>query len=174
MSAIPAHCPYCGAIFASIIPSIAGGRVIGLSGNKETCRNCGRWANVADGVFEVNEGVINLVSGPNVSRELVKRFSIILADAANKRVSIDEFKHLAKEIDPSIGKAAEKIAARPGLFYTISVILLIVLSRCNFEINIEMDVNQLFDQAVQTLNDRLTGDTSESPQTVIDEAIADI
>lgn len=67
---IPASCPSCGGLFASRGIQLGPGvKNVTLSGNREECPFCGAWADIADGVFDVIDGILSIVSAPDITQQ---------------------------------------------------------------------------------------------------------
>src|SRR5207245_2893520 len=77
MAQIPAFCPRCGAIFGSgyYFDDV---RELSLAGNEAQCTVCGHMGEVPDGVFNVTDGVLEVLSAPAITRERLQRLQSIL------------------------------------------------------------------------------------------------
>lgn len=144
MAGIPVYCPHCGAVFQSRGFSIAPGAFRSVFvGNLETCIQCGKLARIIDGVFDVSrEGILSLVEGPDISRELLQRFSRSVERAAKNEITLDALQAEADKLDPALGKLVATTRGRFGLAGL--VILMLFMKSCNFET--KLDVNRLYDQ----------------------------
>jgi hypothetical protein len=70
MAAIPAYCPRCTAIFPSPI-AVTPGAAAGVSDILTNCPACGfQQAKVSTGVFRATQDAIDLISGPESTREI--------------------------------------------------------------------------------------------------------
>ncbi|SRR5258706_950552 len=102
MAGIPAYCPHCGTIFQSRAFAIMGG-VSGtmLRGNTETCVHCGKMASIVDGTFDVSaDDVVSLVSGPAITKEVLRSFSELVQRAAKNEITDEELKEEIEKLRP--------------------------------------------------------------------------
>lgn len=143
----PAFCPACGAIFPSPI-SIGGGQVT-LIGNVTNCPRCGSTANILDGVFTATEGVLQVLAGPQFTRNVVRTLAILVERVAKNEISTQELARQTTEMDAELGEAVSKIIKSPWPI-PILVILILFLQRCDFSISASVDINELWNQITRT------------------------
>ena len=142
---IPAHCPNCGALFRSRLLSISGNvKNLTLSGNTETCPKCGNQARIAEGVFDIADGIITIVSAPPITKEMLARFGDIAIKAYEEKADPEILAKQADEIDPTLGKLVRSLGSNKPLYLTGLLLLILTIRSCN--LNIDIDVNELIDQ----------------------------
>jgi hypothetical protein len=142
---IPAHCPSCGAVFQSRLLSISGDvKKLTLSGNKETCPFCGNMANTAEGVFDIANSVISVISAPKITNQMLQTLGAIVKTAYKEKSDPEVVAQEAEEIEPSLGKIIRTISKRKSLYLTGLLLIILTIKSCS--LNISLDVNQLIDQ----------------------------
>jgi hypothetical protein len=149
MVGIPVYCPNCGALFASRAFHIENARNITLIGNRETCVNCGKLANIADGVFDATNSVLTLISGPQFTADLMKAFSVLVEQVARKEITEDQFEEKAAALDPKLGEVVSQVKKSSGWSVPALIFLLFAIKQCNFDISASVDINQLWNQMTQ-------------------------
>jgi len=153
MSAIVAHCPGCGLIFKSRLigfgPNANGGRFV-LHSNSEQCPRCGRMAAVVDGVFTAAMGQVRLLAGPQITQEILKRFTELVEQARRNEISPDALQELATKLDPKLGEAVAE--ARKFPFWLAMLLLtLTTIKSCNVQHNFNhtIDWNRALEQVIE-------------------------
>ena len=155
MVTIPVYCPNCGAIFRSRgfgtldSPAVANSdiRKLTLGGNRETCINCGKMANIVDGVFDVSRNALTLLQGPQITVDVLKAFSELLEKVRQNTITQDELQNEAEKLNPELGKAVSEIRKHPNLLPFAVVLLIVALQSCDFNFEATVDLNKLLDQA---------------------------
>ncbi len=142
---IPALCSSCGALFASRAFNISGDvKNLTLSGNKETCPFCGAWADIADGVFDVADNVLSIVSAPNITKQMLGAFGKAVKKAYEVKKPPEELATEVEKIDPSFGEIIRKSGSNKR-FYLVSLLLIVAaIKSCN--VDVKLDANRLIDQ----------------------------
>jgi len=142
---IPALCSSCGALFASRAFNISGNvKNLTLSGNKETCPFCGGWADIADGVFDVADNVLSIVSAPNITKQMLGAFGAAVKKAYEVKKPPEELAKEVEKIDPSFGEIIRKSGSNKK-FYLVSLLLIVAaIKSCN--VDVKLDANRLIDQ----------------------------
>jgi hypothetical protein len=153
MAQVPTYCSHCGAI--SLVGGIIGGsgpattRVVN---KRTTCPNCGRGAKIADGVYELAEDVLRLLQSPQITRDLLKAFGQLLDQARLARTSGDELQQKAENLDPKLGEAVALMRKKGSSFLPVVLFVTVAaLQGCDFNLDVQMDLNRLVDQAVATV-----------------------
>jgi len=142
---IPAHCPTCGAVFRSRILSISGNvKNLTLSGNTETCPFCGSIANTAEGIFDIVNDIITVITAPDITKEMLAAFDAIVKKAYQEKTDPEDLAKQAEEIDPTLGKLVRSASSNKPYYLTGLLLLILTIKSCNFNIN--LDVNKLIDQ----------------------------
>ncbi|MCZ6763206.1 MAG: hypothetical protein O7C03_09455 [Gammaproteobacteria bacterium] len=142
---IPAHCPNCGAIFRSSLLSIGGNvKNLALSGNTEICPFCSSTANTAEGVFDIADGIITVISAPHITKEMLVAFGAVVQKAYRQRTDPEDLAKQAEKIDPTLGKLVRSVSGNRPIYLTGLLLLILAIKSCN--LNIDIDVNELIDQ----------------------------
>lgn len=142
---IPVSCPNCGALFASRAFHISGNvRGLTLSGNRETCPFCGGMAHIADGVFNVANNVLSVVSAPNVTKQMLAAFEKAVQVAYANKTAPEQLAKEVEKIDPSFGDAVRKAGASNHLYLAALLISLAAIKSCSVEV--KLDANRLIEQ----------------------------
>ncbi len=142
---IPAHCPTCGAVFRSRLLSGSGNfKNLTLSGNTETCPYCGNMARTAEGVFDIVEGVISIISAPNITKEMLAAFDDIVRKAYEEKAAPEDLAKQAEDIDPTLGEFVRSLSGDNPFYLTVLLLIILAIKSCN--LNINLDVNELIDQ----------------------------
>lgn len=148
---IPSYCPNCGNLFQSRAFHFSGnvGQVT-LQGNRETCPRCGRWANIADGVFEITHGALRLIQGSRATQDMLDRFAEMLQQANDGKLSPSDLEERAADLKPELGQAVAEMRRGSGTLWSAAVlVVLTALTGCKVNLNADVDLNRLVDQAVE-------------------------
>lgn len=151
---IPALCSSCGTLFASRVLRIQNGvKNTTLLGNKETCPKCGKLANIADGIFDVANNILSIVTAPNITREMLEALGGVVKKAYEQKKSSEELENEIKKIDPSFGGIIQKFGANKPILSFVFVVILILAKSCHFnadyKLDMKLDVNELLNQVIQ-------------------------
>lgn len=146
---IISHCSSCGAIFQSRIIKIDNVVNLTLSNIEETCPHCGGVANIAEGVFSATNGMLSIISAPDITQKMYQEFLGLAKKAKNKKLEDSDFISAAKAIDPRLGTVAI-LATRNKKLATL-VFLIIWLKSC-VAFDVKLDANQLYDQIFNQSN----------------------
>lgn len=128
MPLIPAVCDSCGTIFSSgiYVENVA---TLNLHGNKSgPCPSCGRMGSVISGTFSVAGKILTILSGPQVSHDVVARLNEVLRAAREMPVNSPEVRSQIENL-PGIGKQlAELLPDSKNEWYTFLGMLLALLT----------------------------------------------
>lgn len=140
-------------------------RSLHLEGNRETCPNCGNMAQIVDGTFNTVGGALAMISGPQITTDVLRRFGILAQSAIEKKITTEELHKQATEIDPLLGEMVNKIG-KSNVMLPIALMLIVVfLKGCQFHIDAKLDINHLFDQISSHQNATdLEAQTPEKPK----------
>lgn len=138
-----ANCSKCGAIFRSRAIAINGGVQIAISNVKETCPHCGSIAQVVDGIFSITNGMLEIISAPDFTRQIYQHFLELAQQAQDKKIDENDFIDAATAIDPRLGTIATLVMKNKRL--GLLILLIYFLSNL-ISIDVKLDVNELFDQ----------------------------
>ncbi len=127
MAQLPAFCDNCGAVFPSGF-AIRGEGAKTFVGNKSgPCPVCGRMGSVPDGVFDVTDNVIRLLSGPQKTVEQLRKLASVIKEARETvekpNKAVEKIKNEAPELS-SIVDALPK--TRNELYGFLTIILMAV------------------------------------------------
>lgn len=142
----PAYCSNCGAIFPSPISILGGGRVT-LVGNITNCPRCGGAANILDGVFGVTNGVLQLLSGPQITRDVLRAVTTLIERAVRKEITPQDLEKEVTAINPELGAAVSEITKSPWPLAVLTILML-ALQQCNLNVDVNVDINSLWDQII--------------------------
>jgi hypothetical protein len=144
-----AYCSSCGTIFQERGIFLGEGCTnITLTNNSTRCPNCGEIAKIADGVFNAAAEALEIVKAPALTQALYKRFASLIEEARAKEMMPEEFVARANAINPEFGKAAETLARSKAPWLVGLALLLALLNKCNFNVDIKLDANQLIEQVL--------------------------
>jgi len=145
-TAIPAHCGHCGALFATTsFVHLAEGAYATFSDVGVNCPKCGATAHVLDGTFERIGDTLRLLSGPQLTKGMLRAFGTLIGQAARKQINTEDLQKKASDLDESLGAVvAQAINSRWG--FALLVVLLVFLKTCHFNIDAKLDLNKLWDQ----------------------------
>lgn len=145
MTTIPSHCHSCGAIFPSRMISIEGSvQNLTLSNNSETCPHCGGRAYLANGVFNIANDVISIISAPRFTMEMLQKLGAAVAEAYKDPDKTQQLNEVAESIDPELAGVVRKITSGNSLSMVGLFLLAMAIKSCS--INVGLDVNRLIDQ----------------------------
>jgi len=101
MSNLPVICEHCGNLFHSKLLS-PGKKVTNLSlyGNLETCPKCKKQTGLLEGRFNIHNGVIELIDGPQVTVDALKKIQEIIDSFDENTSQVDA----EKEIEQATGE----------------------------------------------------------------------
>jgi len=99
---LPVHCPTCGGVFLSRGYNISG-RNISLWGNIESCIFCGADARLSEGVFNIAEDAVEILTAPETTLEAFKKMRALVADVSAGRITPEEARVQAEAIRPGFG-----------------------------------------------------------------------
>jgi hypothetical protein len=139
---IPAYCPSCGAIFPAPV-ALGPGAKVTFTNVSTNCPFCGGTA-MLDGEFRGAEGAIEIIRSKAITAERLKIFASLIREAYERKITFEETKKRATDIDPQLGEAVDEIHKQGGGIWSASLLLLVLaLSRCNFDYRISLDINDL-------------------------------
>ncbi len=79
-----------------------------LSGNRESCPRCGQMALMADGVFNIANNVLSVVTAPNITKQMLAAFESAVTKTQKENISTEQLASEVAKIDPSFGEAVRK------------------------------------------------------------------
>jgi ribosomal protein S27AE len=149
---LPAFCPNCGAVFPSslFIPSGGSGTI---RYNAEVCPRCGGMAQIANATYRTVAGeVLATIQAPGVSRPMLIAFGVAVSKAIKENKQPEALVAEVAQINPSFAALVLKLIAAAGANWLaiLAFIVSIVSFRINLSLDAKVDVNQLFDQWMNT------------------------
>lgn len=147
-------CSNCGHVFESRAIYISGVRNATMTGNRETCSRCGGVAVILDGVFNASAEAMEVVKAPKLTRDTYEKFGQLIEQAKHQKMPPDEFVKRAEAIAPEVGDAAKKIASSKVGYAVALGIFLVMLKSCNFNVDINFDVNKAIETYIERSNDQ--------------------
>ncbi len=101
MSNLPVICEHCGELFYSKLLK-PGKNITDLTlyGNSELCPNCKKQTGLLEGRFNIHDGVINLIDGPQVTVDALKKIQEIIDSFDENTSQVDA----EKEIEQATGE----------------------------------------------------------------------
>jgi hypothetical protein len=103
-------------------------------------------ADIVDGTFDATDGVLSMISGPALTRDILERFTGLIGRAAQKEISLDVLKKEATDLDPALGEAVSQILTKSPWALVILLLVASTLKSCHFNVDAKVDLNQLWDQ----------------------------
>lgn len=104
MVAIPAYCTHCGLVFRRHnLVALGGGAVVTMSDNVTSCPRCGHDAKIVDGSFDILNGTLQLISGPDITRDILASFRDLADRAQKNEISPEQAVVAATELNPILG-----------------------------------------------------------------------
>jgi len=155
MTAVVAHCPQCDLIFKSRLfgANLMVQRLV-LTGNREMCPRCRGMAAIVDGVFTAAFGHVRLIDGPQITREILRRFTELVQQAQRNEISADTLQEQAGKLDSKLGEAVAEFR-KSGLpsWPTMLLLAAMTLNSCKVQHNVNhsIDWNRAFEQAIEFL-----------------------
>ena len=148
MEGLPARCTKCGHTFLTRAISVGSG-TLSVSGNKISCPQpgCGGWADIGSGLFLAKAGDITLQHGPPLTHEMIRKLKEIAENAKTRfdkgSIGAEQILSEIADVSPELSK---KLRANHsfGVFALILLLLWVVKS---VELNVDIDLNHLIDQA---------------------------
>ena len=147
---VPVHCPNCDQIFASRAYSITGASGITFVNCKESCIFCGHMATVADGTYDARAGIVEFLSGPERSRELLDRLGELTTQILRGDKSAGQVISEAHQESNELGEIAESLFSDKNSFGFNALLLLLFLILSRTSINLDIDVNDIIRQATES------------------------
>lgn len=160
---LPAICPRCNIMFPSPI-SLVGVRMV-ISHVAVPCPQCGGYASLIDGEYEVTTNAIKILTAAALPSNVLFAFAQLLQKTNEQHSSIDELQQAAQQISPQLGKVVEVIKHSNLKAAVILILLVIILYKCNFNLNanVDIDVNDIFRTLLTQQSDGLSADPLDEP-----------
>lgn len=145
---VPVFCPHCNALFTSRCFPAADLKNWTIYNCRETCINCGQQANIASGVYSSTKGVLELMAGPRITRDLLEAFVELSEKLQNSKISADQFEVRAAKIDPQVGEAVTRLRQTSPFWALVIMLAVFAIKQCNFnfDASVKLDINQLWEQ----------------------------
>lgn len=150
---IPCWCEHCGHVFT--LPNLigvapGGAAVVTLEGNLTNCPHCGADATIADGTFRLAEGIVELIRGPQATREILQNLHRLAVAAYRTGTVDDRLQRAVEEVSPEMASKLEQVRndapALVPLWLLFLIMIIIKVLSVDVSMNVDIDVNQLIDQ----------------------------
>jgi hypothetical protein len=160
MPPIPAFCRSCGRAFASGIFA-ENVRGLTLSGNTSQCPYCGGIGDIPDGVFDVFDDVIRVVSSPSWTVDRLNRLAGKLSKAREQKASPEAVAEIVDKEDPQLASVFRRllVPADAGQFYGLLAVIVTIL------LYLASQGNQASPEDVERITNQAVERCVESPQT---------
>ncbi len=164
MEGIPAHCPHCGYVWQTRAVGGDAGSNIQIIGGFHRCPSCNGMANMASGTYNMKGGQFTLVNGPPLTRMMVDRFAEIARQAKSSDLSTEDVIELVSGVSPEL---AEKLRGLSWAKLAIVVLLWLIVKSCTPSLSVEVDFNELVDQATAICEDKSEAEVMEAVQPLL-------
>jgi hypothetical protein len=117
-----------------------------VSDNIVSCPNCGGAAKGIEGYFTLQNDSFAPIAASEPNLEILRRLYTKAKEAGD---SADDREALIREVEAVSPALASALApyARKAPITLVFLVLMIVLIKCNFNVNVEFDVNEAIKQA---------------------------
>jgi hypothetical protein len=119
-------------------------RGLKLSNNSETCPFCGGRAYLAEGVFDIADNVISVLSAQDITIDMFKILGAAVVEAYKDQSKSDELIRIAEGIDPRLAVVIKNIATNKNFMLVGLFLLALAIKSCS--INVSLNANELIDQ----------------------------
>jgi PHP family Zn ribbon phosphoesterase len=126
MIEVPSFCDNCGTIFPSGIV-VSNCMNLTLSNNKSRCPNCGGWGHAIDGVFNIINDSIEILSGPQITVERLDKLEKIFKSSERKKSSPEEIEDTIKKEVPELSKISDIMPKKRTEFYEFIKVMILIL-----------------------------------------------
>jgi uncharacterized protein YecA (UPF0149 family) len=153
MPEMPAFCKNCGAIFGSgmVFDNCIN---VTLRGNTSQCPQCGGIGEVPDGVFDMTNNAIKMISGTSRSIKNLKKLALILTEAQKSNTSKEQIESIIKKEVPELSSFPSILPqTRNELYAFITLILtaigILVTSTSTIKPLSESEVIEITERTIQ-------------------------
>jgi hypothetical protein len=101
---------------------------------------------VAEGIFNIANNVISVVSSPNISGDMLRAFEARVGEAYVNKTPQSILADEVEKIDPSFGLLVRNAPTTNAFLLTVLLMILACIKSCN--VSVKLDANQLIDQMV--------------------------
>jgi hypothetical protein len=148
MTKVPAFCDNCGAIFPSGFD--LSGQNITLFGNKSgPCPRCGSMGHIPDGVYNVINNTIEILSAPEWTIDELNRFAQILREAQRQAATQEEIDNRIKNEIPGLSGLAKLLPKNRSELYAFLTLILTVIQLRTTQPNNQPTFNITVNQVIQ-------------------------
>lgn len=125
MPAIPAQCtnPSCRAIYPSGI-WVENSANVRLFNNRQDCPVCGSVGYLAEGIFNVTNDAIEVVSAPGTTLEMLVELQSIMQRARDGNISVEEAEKQVAALQPSFAALFRHVKDNAAVYSLVLMILL--------------------------------------------------
>ena len=113
MAGLVAECGSCGLRFQDRSNiNLGEGSSVYMRGNVTRCPRCGGWANYYDGAFTVKDGVLEVLSATELTRERIEAMAAVARLARDGTITSEEAADRLSDAVPAIGDALSRVPPR--------------------------------------------------------------
>lgn len=153
MTRVPAVCDSCGAFFPSPIEASNSTNITFSGVAVGPCPRCGGNGHVPDGTYNFIENTIELLSGPQRSKNDLQRLAEILRSAQARGASAQEIKEQVRKEVPELKSLADALPKTRAELYAFIAIILTILTLVLTEVrrgkDQKVEINQVINQITQ-------------------------
>jgi hypothetical protein len=150
---MPAFCPHCGAVYGFGMELGDGVRNLTMTGNKARCPVCGEMGEVPDGVFNVTDGILEMLSGPAITRERLESLRTILDSVQQGTTApaeaVERLVEEAPELDPFLTRLRQDPAAVAAWLMLLLALISYLLGHQGDTINVQHVTETVIQQCMQ-------------------------
>lgn len=148
MKFIPAYCNNCKILFRSAYTSMFGNAArLNMQGNLESCPKCNQMARTADGLFNLTNDMVEVISAPAVTFEMVSALKEFAAQSLHDKAEDNKIIAGLESINPDVANLVKQgVSGGINLRFLLVMLLFMSVSSCEHT----LDWNQLWDQVTNT------------------------
>jgi len=151
---IRVFCTGCGALTPSGV-NAAPGTTVMFKNISTRCIHCGSTAHVDDSVFQIAENSINTIARSVSDKEKIEKFKSLIRNVYNKERDFDKAAKDAEKISPDLGRVIQEAKGAGAFSGSVLLVLLFILSQCQIDIDVTVDINKFLDQMVGIRSDEI-------------------
>jgi len=153
MGLIPVVCDVCGGFFVSRSAIGGSGRVVITGSKVGPCPNCGGIGSIPDGIYDLLEDSIRLLSGPATTVQQLQALAALIADARETKASSEEVKKAFEKDLPELASLGGMLPRSRGELYAfltlLATIVMLLIQVADQPERTSITVNQVIEQVVE-------------------------
>jgi len=103
-----------------------------------------------DGTFDFAGDAISIVKAPGFTVEMLSRFAALSQAAISEKISPSEFKAESARLGKPYEALADQANSKGRSGLVVLGVILVLLQQCS--LNVELDINDLYDQVERSLS----------------------